>query len=139
MSIDQYQFRRVMGNFATGVTILTTAVGEETHGMTANAVCSVSLEPLLVLVCVNKQARTHPVLAKSGVFAFNVLGEEQEHLSRLFADRREWAAIDARMIDMPLGFTFCPYRDGSVERWNFIGGCVEAYMGQDCVIRGEQQ
>ena len=86
MSIDQYQFRRVMGNFATGVTILTTAVGEETHGMTANAVCSVSLDPLLVLVCVNKQARSHDALSQSGVFALNVLAEEQEHLSRLFAD-----------------------------------------------------
>ena len=86
MSIDQLKFRQVMGHFATGVTVLTTAAGEELHGMTANAVCSVSLEPLLVLVCVNKLARTHPVLAKSGIFAFNVLGEGQEHVSRLFAD-----------------------------------------------------
>jgi flavin reductase (DIM6/NTAB) family NADH-FMN oxidoreductase RutF len=75
-----------MGHFATGVTILTTALGDELHGMTANAVCSVSLEPRLVLVCVNKQTRTWAVLNKSGVFAFNVLAEEQEHLSRLFAD-----------------------------------------------------
>jgi flavin reductase (DIM6/NTAB) family NADH-FMN oxidoreductase RutF len=85
LGIDQHQFRRVMGNFATGVTILTTAVGEETHGMTANALCSVSLDPLLVLVCVNKQARSHDALSRSGVFALNVLAEEQEHLSRLFA------------------------------------------------------
>jgi len=75
-----------MGHFATGVTVLTTALGEELHGMTANAVCSVSLDPLLVLVCVNKQARTHPVLTKSGVFGVNVLGEGQEQVSRLFAD-----------------------------------------------------
>jgi len=40
-------------------------------------------------------------------------------------------------IATPLGFTFCPHRDGSVERWNFIGGCVAAYMGQDEPIRGE--
>jgi flavin reductase (DIM6/NTAB) family NADH-FMN oxidoreductase RutF len=86
LSLDQYQFRRVMGHFATGVTILTTSLGEELHGMTANALCSVSLDPLLVLVCVNKQARTHAVLSESGVFALNVLAEEQEHISRLFAD-----------------------------------------------------
>jgi flavin reductase (DIM6/NTAB) family NADH-FMN oxidoreductase RutF len=75
-----------MGNFATGVTILTTALGEELHGMTANAVCSVSLEPLLVLVCVNGQTRTHTLLSKSGVFALNVLANDQEHLSRFYAD-----------------------------------------------------
>ncbi len=86
MSMDQRQFRRIMGNFATGVTILTTALGEELHSMTANAVCSLSLEPLLVLVCVNEQTRTHALLSKSGVFAINVLANDQEHLSRLCAD-----------------------------------------------------
>jgi len=86
LTVDQLEFRRVMGDFATGVTILTTALGDELHGMTANAVCSVSLDPLLVLVCVEKTTRTHPVLSRSGVFALNVLAEEQEHLSRLFAD-----------------------------------------------------
>jgi flavin reductase (DIM6/NTAB) family NADH-FMN oxidoreductase RutF len=86
LGVDQRLFRRVLGNFATGVTILTTALGEELHGMTANAVCSVSLDPLLVLVCVNKEARTHPILSESGIFALNVLAEEQEHLSRLYAD-----------------------------------------------------
>ena len=40
--------------------------------------------------------------------------------------------------EFPLGFTFCPYRDESLERWNFLGGCVEAYMGADRLIRGEQ-
>jgi 3-hydroxy-9,10-secoandrosta-1,3,5(10)-triene-9,17-dione monooxygenase reductase component len=91
LNVDEYQFRRVMGHFATGVTILTTALGEEPHGMTANAVCSVSLDPLLVLVCASRQARTHAVLSESGVFALNVLAEEQDHLSRLFADD----AVDA--------------------------------------------
>jgi flavin reductase (DIM6/NTAB) family NADH-FMN oxidoreductase RutF len=83
-----------MGHFATGVTILTTALGDELHAMTANALCSVSLDPLLVLVCVNKQARTHAMLSASGVFTLNVLAEEQEQLSRLFADE----AADAGRI-----------------------------------------
>ncbi len=38
----------------------------------------------------------------------------------------------------PFGFTFCPYRDQSVERWNFLGGCVEAYFGGDEPLRGER-
>ena len=108
MSIDQYQFRRVMGNFATGVTILTTAVGEETHGMTANAVCSVSLDPLLVLVCINKQARSHDALGRSGVFALNVLAEEQEHLSRLFADNTVDAEHSLAGVSCRRGVTGAP-------------------------------
>src|SRR5438128_2236552 len=57
-------FRRVMGHFATGVTVVTTAHNGEVRGMTANSVTSVSLEPLSVLVCVNKEAIIHGVLAK---------------------------------------------------------------------------
>jgi hypothetical protein len=41
-------------------------------------------------------------------------------------------------VPTPMGFTFCPYRDQSVERWNFVGGCAHAYMGEDARIPGEQ-
>ena len=108
MNVDQNQFRRVMGHFATSVTILTTALGEELHGMTANAVCSVSLDPLLVLVCVSKQARTHAVLNESGVFALNVLAKEQDHLSRLFADDAVDAAHRLRGPSHRRGVTCAP-------------------------------
>lgn len=74
-----------MGRFATGVTVLTTAVDGEYHGMTANAVCSVSLEPLLVLVCVEKTAFMHGVLLQSGRFALNILAQDQASLARVFA------------------------------------------------------
>jgi flavin reductase (DIM6/NTAB) family NADH-FMN oxidoreductase RutF len=75
-------FRNVMGHFATGVTVVTTAYKGEVRGMTANSVTSVSLEPLSVLVCVNHEAITHGILAAGGVFCVNVLNEEQEQLSR---------------------------------------------------------
>lgn len=83
--LDALQFRRIMGRFATGVTVLTTAVGGEYYGMTANAVCSVSLDPLLVLVCVDRAAYMHDALLRSGRFALSILGEDQAELSRLFA------------------------------------------------------
>lgn len=108
MNVDQHQFRRVMGHFATGVTILTTALGEELHGMTANALCSVSLDPLLVLVCINQQARTHAVLSESGVFALNVLAEEQEHVSRLLADDAVDAAHSLTGLSHRRGVTGTP-------------------------------
>lgn len=86
MSIDPSEFRQVMGHFATGVTILTSrdAAGQPT-GLTANAVCSVSLAPPLVLACVAKSSESHPSFAASRVFTINILGESQEALSRRFA------------------------------------------------------
>ena len=89
MSIDATQFKAVIGHFATGVTVVTTAAGEEMQGMTPNAVTSLSLEPLMLLVCVEKNTHTHRVLQEGGVFAVNVLGEHQEEVSRLFARRAE--------------------------------------------------
>jgi flavin reductase (DIM6/NTAB) family NADH-FMN oxidoreductase RutF len=71
-----------MGCFATGVTVVTTVHGDTARGMTANSVTSVSLDPLSVLVCVNREAVTHGVLSASGVFCVNVLSDQQEALSR---------------------------------------------------------
>lgn len=79
------EFRRTMGLFATGVTVVAVDIPGGVHGMTANAVSSVSLEPLLLLVCVDRRARTHEHLQVDSVFSVNVLREEQEPLSRYFA------------------------------------------------------
>ena len=86
MAVDQSEFRRVMGHFATGVTVITTHDGNgKLTGLTANAVSSVSLNPPLVLVCVDKSAESYPSFAASQVFAINILSEEQEAVSRRFA------------------------------------------------------
>jgi flavin reductase (DIM6/NTAB) family NADH-FMN oxidoreductase RutF len=74
-----------MGLFATGVTVVTASSGERTHAMTANAVMSVSLEPLLVCVSVGKTARMNRFLEEAEGFAVNILSEQQEDLSRYFA------------------------------------------------------
>ncbi len=84
-ALDPREFRRVMGLFATGVTVVTAAAGEHTHAMTANAVMSVSLDPLLVCVSVGKHARMNRFLEQAGGFALNILSEHQEDLSRYFA------------------------------------------------------
>jgi flavin reductase (DIM6/NTAB) family NADH-FMN oxidoreductase RutF len=86
MPIDAKDLRRVMGHFATGVTIVTTHDGNGADfGLTANAVCSVSLDPPLLLVCVDKTADSYPAFARSGVFAVNLLTAAQESLSNRFA------------------------------------------------------
>lgn len=86
MSFDSNEFRTVMGHFATGVTVITTRDESGAFfGLTANALSSVSLDPPLVLVCVDKKAESYPAFAASGVYNINVLTKEQEALSRTFA------------------------------------------------------
>src|SRR4051794_25774874 len=80
-------FREVFGRFATGVAVITGAGPAGSGGMTANAVCSLSLEPLLTLVCFENEARTLPIVREAGRFAVNVLSAEQEHLAGVFASK----------------------------------------------------
>lgn len=85
MSIGATEFRKAMGCFATGVTILTLDLEGEVHGMTANAFASVSLDPPLVLVCVERSARTHAHLHAKKRFGVNVLAENQRGISEYYA------------------------------------------------------
>lgn len=74
-----------MGCFATGVTIITVDLEGDVHGMTANAFASVSLDPLLVLVCVDHSTRTHAHLQAKKRFGINVLCENQREISEYYA------------------------------------------------------
>jgi flavin reductase (DIM6/NTAB) family NADH-FMN oxidoreductase RutF len=74
-----------MGAFATGVTIITVDLDGEVHGMTANAFASVSLDPLLLLVCVDHSARTHAHLHARKRFGINILAESQRVISEYYA------------------------------------------------------
>jgi flavin reductase (DIM6/NTAB) family NADH-FMN oxidoreductase RutF len=84
---DPELFREVFGRFATGVAVITSAGPAGSGGMTANALCSLSLEPLLALVCFENAARTLPIVREAGRFAVNVLTAEQEHLAGVFASK----------------------------------------------------
>lgn len=86
MSVSQGEFRRAMGCFATGVTIITLDDGGQVHGMTANAFASVSLDPPLVLVCVDHKAQTHAHLHAKKRFGVNVLAENQRAVSEYYSD-----------------------------------------------------
>src|SRR3954470_1097761 len=81
------RFRAVMGRFPTGVTVVTAMGPEGPVGMTANAIASLSLEPLLLLVCFDKGARTLRVVRDVGRFGVNVLAAGQEALARRFAGK----------------------------------------------------
>jgi flavin reductase (DIM6/NTAB) family NADH-FMN oxidoreductase RutF len=90
--------RRVLGTFATGVTVITAerAPGQ-VHGMTANSFASVSLDPLLVLVCVDQDARLLSYLKAQRRFGISILKDSQQHLSELFADPQQDPADYARL------------------------------------------
>lgn len=85
--MDAAEFRRIMGHFATGVVVVTTRdpVTGTPCGLTVSAFSSVSLEPLLVLVCIEKHADSHECIRRSGYFAVNILPFHGESLSRRFA------------------------------------------------------
>ncbi len=88
MAIDKDLFRAVLGRFASGVTIVTTVDRDGTdHGMTVSAFSSLSLDPPLVLVCIDHGASVWPAFETATVFAINMLSSGQEALSRRFASR----------------------------------------------------
>ena len=91
-------FRQALGQFATGVTVVTAerAPGQ-VHGMTANALTAVSLEPLLILICVDQQAHLLPRINKGKRFGVSVLKENQRAISEYFAQTEENAQTEERL------------------------------------------
>jgi flavin reductase (DIM6/NTAB) family NADH-FMN oxidoreductase RutF len=85
--IDQSLFRQVMGQFASGVTVVTSAYEGQLVGLTVSSFTSLSLDPQLVLVCIDRSSVSHPAILGSGLFAVNILSQGQEYLSRRFATR----------------------------------------------------
>ncbi|MBM7646554.1 flavin reductase (DIM6/NTAB) family NADH-FMN oxidoreductase RutF [Scopulibacillus daqui] len=87
--MDDRTFRDAMGKFATGVTVITTVLGDEVHGMTANAFMSVSLNPKLITVSIDEKAHMLKKLVQSGKFAVSILSEDQIEMSMHFAGQKE--------------------------------------------------
>ena len=86
--VDRERYRSVMGHFASGVTIITTRHEGIDYGLTASAVSSLSLDPPMLLICVNKTSNTQKAIAQSQVFAVNILRENQSEVARQFASSR---------------------------------------------------
>lgn len=84
---DQESFRRVMSRYATGVVVVTTRNEGVDHAMTANSFTSLSLDPLLVLVCVDRTSRFHSAVLARPTWAVNILGERHRHAASWFATR----------------------------------------------------
>jgi len=85
--MDSRVFRNAMGNFATGITIVTTESNGEVHGMTVNAFMSVSLDPMLVVVSIDNKASMYEILQKTKKYAVSFLKEDQTDYSMIYADQ----------------------------------------------------
>lgn len=110
---DKELFRDVIGHFASGVTIITTRAAGKDYGVTANAVSSLSLEPPMMLVCLNRASRTQGALASSKSFAVNILSEDQGDLAVRFAsgDSDKFSGIAVRYGELGN-----PLLDGSLAQ-----------------------
>lgn len=101
--IDESRFRQVMGHFASGVSVVTSAHEGKLVGLTVSSFTSLSLKPMLVLVCVNLQSSSHATLIAAGQYAVNILSEEQEYLSRRFASHESEKFIAGTYTLSPRG------------------------------------
>lgn len=114
MAIDPKVFRSALGRFATGVTVVTVKDGAAAHGMTANAFSSVSLEPPLVLVCVDRKANSLEIIRRTKRFAVNFLAEEQKGLSDWFAGKGRDAADQFAGVPHEAGENGSPILKGHI-------------------------
>ena len=135
--VDPAQFRDAVGRFPTGVTVVTTRVGSRHHGMTANSFASVSLDPVLVLICVERTARLHDLVLAAGEWGVSVLAADQEDVSRLFAEPGRPSGEALRSVRHHYGeLTGAALLDGALA--TFECRTVAAHDGGDhTVLLGE--
>ena len=121
---DAQTFRKAWAKFATGVSVVTTIQPDgKVHGMTANGIGSVSLDPLLVLVCADHKTNTYPLIKETRRFAINILREDQQPIAEYYAQPPEQRTGD-------VGATFSFTERGSA----MLDGCLAA---MDCHVVNE--
>ncbi|RMG97463.1 MAG: flavin reductase [Chloroflexi bacterium] len=141
-NLDTRTFRHTIGLFATGVTVIATGQPNSFHAMTANAITSLSLDPMLILFCLQKKARMTEYLRQHNGFSVNILRQSQRDLSTYFAGG--WKQ------DTPPPFKFLSWQGGPLlencaaaigcrlyqileggDHWIVIGQVIALHQGQD--------
>jgi flavin reductase (DIM6/NTAB) family NADH-FMN oxidoreductase RutF len=150
-TFPQELFREVIGHFATGVTIVTAADRGVGYGTTVSAMSSVSLEPPMLLVALNRTSRTRTIVERTGTFAVNILGAAQDDLARRFATNRDdkfegvtvrrgeagvpllgeaLAHVECRVCDTAVGGTHTVFFGEVLRAERFEGKPLLYYRGQ---------
>jgi flavin reductase (DIM6/NTAB) family NADH-FMN oxidoreductase RutF len=142
LGADADALRSAMSHFPTGVTVVTSGSGERAEGMTANAVLSVSLDPLLFLVSVHRDARLNGRIKEEGHFAVSLLADDQEGLSRLFASPERSSGRQAEnSLGGGYGSTGDPLAAGALAAIDcelaetYAGGDHDLFLGRVVGVR----
>ena len=142
--MDADLFRRAWGNFATGVSLVTTVEGDgKVHGMTANGIASISLDPMLAMVCVGHSANTYPIIERTRKFGINILSDLQKDIGDYYArpdDRRDGSispnftltVSGVPFLEDSLSSMACHVVNAHVEGDHtvFIGAVKEIHLGE---------
>jgi flavin reductase (DIM6/NTAB) family NADH-FMN oxidoreductase RutF len=102
MAVDAQSLKKTMRQWASGVSVVTTVLGDDRGGMTVSAFNSLSLEPPTILVCLNKDASMIPMLEAAGVFGVSILNEQQVEISQRFAGQVVLAEGETRFDGVPV-------------------------------------
>ena len=141
MNDNETAFKSVMSRFASGVTVVTLDAGDGPRGLTVSAFCSLSLKPLLVLVCIDQRASIFEPLHRAEGFCVNILGEDQKQLSNWFAGPAKGAEDPFADIPTEIGTTGSPIIKSClafaecVKQDRYPGGDHDIFVGR--VIRAE--
>ena len=132
-SVGPEDYKRALRKFASGLTVVTVADGDEVHGMTASSFASVSLRPPLVLVCLEKTSRTRALVLASRTFAVNVLAEGQEWTARAFSQA---GAKPFDRLAHRRGITGAPLFEGALA-WLECGIAEVVEAGDHDIVIGD--
>jgi 4-nitrophenol 2-monooxygenase / 4-nitrocatechol 4-monooxygenase, reductase component len=126
-------FRDVIGRFASGVTVITTTAGDRDHGTTASAVSSLSMDPPMLLICLNKTSDTQAAILESGVFGVNILAEDQGQVAYQFAkkgqDKFAGVGIQRGRTGIPLVENALAHLECEVDE-TVTGGTHTVFLGR---------
>ncbi len=146
MNVTPDTFRTVMGRFVTGVTVVTALEGDRPQGITVNALSSVSLEPPLVMVALDRRRFITPTVRDAGRFAVNILAETQQALSDCFAGADVTPGRDAFCgASWHAGETGLPLIDGAIASLEctvvetFSAGDHDLFIGRVDALKSEQE
>lgn len=138
--MNEKEFRSLCGQFATGITVITTSHNKNPFGFTANSFTSVSLDPQIVLFCLKTESVTNIAFQKSKRFAINILSERQEDVSTTFANpknsqKERFDTVALAMHDLPVLKETLGYMAGEIIQTHEVGDHM-VYYGQ--VTDGKQ-
>lgn len=116
--VDEAEFKSAMRQVTSSVAVVTASFGNLRNGLTATSVCSVTMEPPTMLVCINRKSRADALIAESRAFAINILADEQHKIARLFSTSRidaEERFVEGRWMTMTTG---APVLEGAVATFD---------------------